>query len=340
MVAPTAPITKANEPLIETTSIRLSELESGAPFVQPFLSSPVRINLPPGIPPAFEALAHQASLSPLPHPRDTAYFRDSAAHHSLYRNAHQFTASDAIHRAAHSNYLYLPSETAIHTLDRVALICVTNRPENLAAMSENFRRQQYPNLEIIVVLNSTEIVEDEVRNALGDFDLVTVISTSPETTLGRCLNIAVQAASAPIFAKFDDDDYYGPNYVTDAIIAMRFSRAAVVGKHTFYAHLEATDQRVLRFPYHEFRYVSFVSGATLVVDRTQTRQLAFPDTSLGEDTGFLTRCQRKGLSIFASDRFSFVQNRGKANTWGIGEDQFLLGSTVVEASSAAHRVDS
>ncbi len=51
-------------------------------------------------------------------------------------------------------------------------------------------------------------------------------------SLGKCLNFAVDKSKYDIIAKFDDDDYYGPKYISDTIKAFESTDAKVVGKTT------------------------------------------------------------------------------------------------------------
>jgi hypothetical protein len=139
----------------------------------------------------------------------------------------------------------------------------------------------------------------------------------------------MDATTARFIAKFDDDDHYGPGYLADALRAHSFAGAGVVGKHTYYAHLATTDETVLRFPTHEFRYSSTLAGGTLVIDRSRTGGLRFPDISLGEDRAFLKACHRRGVSTFSADRFNFVQRRADDNTWAVSRQDFLIGTVPV-----------
>ena len=163
----------------------------------------------------------------------------------------------------------------------------------------------------------------------GELSNVTVLRRPASQSLGACLNDALDATDARFVAKFDDDDLYGQNYLTDAMRAHAFAGAAIVGKHSYYAYLAGEDRTVLRFPAHEFAYSSTLAGGTLVIDRDRTGDLRFADISLGEDRAFIRACHRRGLSTFSADRFNFVQVRSTDNTWAAGVDDFLVGTLPV-----------
>jgi len=147
------------------------------------------------------------------------------------------------------------------------------------------------------------------------------------------------SSSSRFVAKFDDDDRYGAHHLVDSLRAHGYAGAGVVGKHTYYAEIEATGERLLRFPGNEFRYTSTLAGGTLVIDRDRTGDLAFDDISLGEDRAFIAACNRRGLSTFSADRFNFVQSRGRDNTWTIADADFAAETVPVSQADPVHVVD-
>lgn len=225
----------------------------------------------------------------------------------------------------------------------VAVVCVSNRPHNLGNVLANVERQRHDRLELVYVDNSGTADLRETSSSLDSISAVlqrcTFLSRSPEVSLGACLNAALRRAGARFVAKFDDDDVYGPDYVVDALRAHRYAGAGVVGKHTYYAHLESTDEWLLRFPGHEFTYGSTLAGGTLVIDRELVGELAFEDISIGEDRAFIAACHRAGVPTFSADRFNFVQRRGEENTWRVDRPSFLRRSRLLDGPpSGPHEV--
>lgn len=224
------------------------------------------------------------------------------------------------------------------TTGDISIICVSRRPHLVTQVVDNLRRQLGVEFEFIFLANSSDFGDDQLQSLVDQVPRATVI-VEPKLSLGRCLNRGLRETSARFVAKFDDDDHYGPGYLSDSLRAHAYAGAGVVGKHTYYAHLAGTDQRVLRFPGHEFRYSASLAGGTFVIDRSRAGSLEFEDRSLGEDGAFLAACHRRGISTFAADRFNFVQHRGSDNTWSIQPDEFLVGSQIVDPSDDIHRVD-
>jgi len=220
---------------------------------------------------------------------------------------------------------------------RVAVVCVSMRPNLLDAVVANIQRQCDVDVEVVFVANSPTFDMEQVGAAFEALDRVVVFRPPERTTLGSALNRAMDLTDARFVAKFDDDDLYGPGFLADSLRAHGYAGAGVVGKHTYFARLGSTGETHLRFPANEFRYSGTLAGGTLVLDRDRIGDQRFEDISLGEDRAFLAQCHRRGFSTFSADRFNFVQMRTGSNTWTINEAAFLTGSVPVPPSTVIDR---
>jgi cellulose synthase/poly-beta-1,6-N-acetylglucosamine synthase-like glycosyltransferase len=211
----------------------------------------------------------------------------------------------------------------------VSVICVSNRPERLEHALENYRRQTYRPVELIFVMNSSRFDRNEVAARVAELPKARCLYVDEAATLADCLNEALTLADGEYFAKFDDDDHYGDDYLNDLMLPFDYSDAAIVGKRTTFMHLEGSDVTLLRNPGREFTFVPVVAGATLVVDRRATAGIHFSPVVQGTDTLFLTACTDAGLKIFSADRFNFVMTRNadlSRHTWPV-EEEHLIGSS-------------
>ena len=156
------------------------------------------------------------------------------------------------------------------------------------------------------------------------------LTAEASTPLGACYNLMLSRVEADYIAKMDDDDLYGDHYLFESLAAADYARADVVGQHAHYLHLSGPDLTVLRFADWEHRYTTFVSGPTLVARTDLVRDITFPETTTGEDTGFLNDCVRVGARIYSASRFGFVQRRGTTfgHTWDISDAEVLATSTI------------
>lgn len=222
---------------------------------------------------------------------------------------------------------------------RASVVCVSERPHLLDAVVDNVRRQQGIDVEFVLVTNHDGFGRLDVERALSVLPSARIVEMPAAASLGRCLNAGFAAASERHVAKFDDDDWYGSHHVADSLRAHGLAAAGVVGKHSYYAELLRSGERLLRFPANEFRYSGTLAGGTLVVDRDRTGSLEFEDRSLGEDRAFIAACHRRGVSTFSADRFGFIQRRGGENTWPIDDDSFRRSTRRVDPDDPVHVVE-
>jgi hypothetical protein len=299
-----------------------------APFVDDARANPLRRPDVRGLPAAFAALASAASRPPsrlgLAHGKRALgrWLVETRTMQPAYRDAFGYTSRDVVREIAIAAGRPVPA-LSDHC---VTVICVTNRLTELSRIAANFARQRHRSRRLIVILNLDDVDERVVDSAFGDLGDVDVVRVREDRSLGHCLNEGFRRATSRFVAKFDDDDEYGPDYLGDMLLTHRYAAAAVVGKHSYAAYLEASDETVLRAPGREFEYTSHVAGGTLVVDRERTDGIWFPDVSLGEDQAFIRSCERAGLPVCASDRFNYLQRRHRSNTWTVSEERYRRGS--------------
>src|SRR5699024_1381891 len=160
---------------------------------------------------------------------------------------------------------------------------------------------------------------------------VVMIEAPGSSSLGACLNAAVERPDGGVCAKRDDDDLYGEFYLHDLLRAREFSGADVVGKHAHYMYLAGTDATLLRFPWMEHRYTDRVMGPTITGGRDVFRAHPFEDVSRGEDSAFLEAVSEGGGKIYSADRFNFTQMRhGEAggHAWSASDREPMASADV------------
>jgi 2-polyprenyl-3-methyl-5-hydroxy-6-metoxy-1,4-benzoquinol methylase/spore maturation protein CgeB len=208
----------------------------------------------------------------------------------------------------------------------VSVICCSNRPDQLKTALANYQRQAHPDKELIFVANSDDYDLNAVEAMLTDVEGGRLVVCPPPAVLADGLNRALEVATGDYFAKFDDDDFYGPNYLSDLVLAFDYTSATVVGKRCYFTYVESRDETFLRFPDQEFSEVSFVHGATIVADRAKIGSIRFTPVRQGTDTLFQKDCLSAGLRIFSADRFNFAHVRHSdigRHTWKIEENAYL-----------------
>ena len=307
--------------------IALPKSLSTEPIVATRLTNPVIRLIPRGVPADIKLLAASASGKVvLPETNSIEQWFLAAERIDQER---RWAMSSDVERLVNDALDSVGIKARKQSLTDVALICVTNRPENTSLMLGNLNRQFAPNREVVLVLNAPDFDESAIRRALQTFSRVTILERSPEVPLGQCLNTAMANTDARVVAKFDDDDCYGTNYLDDMVSALSWSGAAVVGKHSYLAYLESENVSILRFPGHEWSFTGYIAGGTIVVDRQAVPKISFQHQTLGEDTSFLADVEKQGGLILSTGAMGFVQLRHGANTWVKENVEFKKNSSVI-----------
>lgn len=208
----------------------------------------------------------------------------------------------------------------------VSIITCTKRQDYIMNVFKNYRRQRYPIKELIIVINNDNIQIDFYKDMAKQYKNVQVYQLPEKKSLGKCLNYAVEKSQYSYIAKFDDDDYYAPYYLTDSIPAFDKSKADIIGKRAHFMYLRGSDMLILRFHLDENRYVSILPGATLIFKRKIFRKVQFADQSIGEDTQFCLDSIAKGYKVYSTDKYNFLAVRRKNSenhTWVINDKELL-----------------
>ena len=112
----------------------------------------------------------------------------------------------------------------------VSIITCTNQENSLNNILKNFQRQNYPKKELIIIINNNEKISlKDWKEKIQDIENIRIYKIPEKISLGKCLNFGVEKSKYGIIAKFDDDDYYGPKYLSEIIKNFHISNADIVG---------------------------------------------------------------------------------------------------------------
>ena len=214
----------------------------------------------------------------------------------------------------------------------VSVITVTNSDVFIKNILENFSRQKHEKKELILVLNKNSLEKTKYEKEAKKHSNVRVIKLDEKISLGQCLNYAVKISCYNILAKFDDDDYYGPRYITDSLKYFKTTDADVIGKRSHLVYFENNKVLAIRNPNHENKYDSFVNGSSLIFKKSIFKKIKFANISIAEDTQFCNDCIKKGIKIYSTNRFHHVYIRRsskKYHSWKINDKDFLKNSCKV-----------
>ncbi len=191
----------------------------------------------------------------------------------------------------------------------VSIMTCTNRPSRMENVELSYLRQNYQPKELIIVLNNNDMRLKEWQARVKGYPGITVLQVDEDISLGKCYNFAVRHAKYDYVAKFDDDDYYAPNFLSGQMPAFDYTCADIVGKSCRFIYF--LDISTLGF--HEaspqFSYVPYVIGATMIVRKEVFNYIKFRDITIGEDSEFQKDCQAAGQKVFSVDKYNYVTIR-------------------------------
>ena len=212
----------------------------------------------------------------------------------------------------------------------VSIVIASNRPHFIDRIVKNVSRQVYPNIEVIIIAqnyNDQELLklEQKLKDSSKVFRAIHVIKNDSEDTLGKRLNQGIALSQGEYVAKFDDDDFYFPNYLQDMLIPFKFGDYGIVGKKEIFIYLEGQNKTFVRYKGQRHMETDFLTGATLVFSRKALTQLSFGDLNRGEDSNILEQAKKLKIKTYVADPFNFVVYRSKElsnHTWQV-EDKFF-----------------
>lgn len=214
----------------------------------------------------------------------------------------------------------------------ISVITSTNRKSNLDSYIKQMNKQNFVDLQVILVTHGFELEQyekDKIYDTLK-FDLE-IIEVSAHMPLGYCLNTAISRVKHPYIAKMDDDDFYFENYLIDSWIAAKYSGADLVGKLSTYTFLEGSKLIISKHKKTRRKYNEFVMGATFFSKSSLMKKYMFSYLSTGEDSDFLRRINEDNSVIYADHPYNFCiyrSNNLDSHTWKISDINFMKNSTI------------
>ncbi|GAB2693297.1 glycosyltransferase family 2 protein [Paenibacillus thermoaerophilus] len=214
----------------------------------------------------------------------------------------------------------------------VTIVTATMRPPYIDNVFRNYARQKWKPKELIIVLNKSGMRISRYRKFAARYPNVRVFRLPERNSLGQCLNFAAKQAKYPYIAKFDDDDYYGPAYIPEAMSRFSRQKADLVGKHSFFfyfPHLKVLALRVRAF--HPYSGRNRIAGATIMFHKRVMRKVQFSRVRQGSDVKFVEACLREGFKLSGTSPYHFAAIR-RANrlshTWKVSERELLAGKSM------------
>ncbi|HEX4294101.1 MAG TPA: hypothetical protein VHZ29_08200 [Rhizomicrobium sp.] len=234
-------------------------------------------------------------------------WRDAVSHHTVFERLETILAAVKVTPV----YNQPPRP-------RVNVVMPTLRPEHIPFALEMFRSQTWRETALTIVANGVQVPEPIVRQ-IRETPGASLCAVPQDKTIGYCMNFGIDRADADYWAKWDDDDVYGPHILEDQMLQRKYLDFDVAGKAAIFNYIEERDGVFVR----DFAVRDTVSrhlgGGTLLV-RNLGRYFA-EDGRGAEDRAFLHLARERGDRIVSGDPFNFMQVRRKdssTHTWARG----------------------
>ncbi len=160
-----------------------------------------------------------------------------------------------------------------------------------------FRRQDYPNRELVVLDDG----DDRVADLVGDDPRIRYIGLDERLVLGDKRNLACELARGELIVHWDDDDWQAPSRLSYQVRAMSAGGASLCGTRRTLYFDPATHKAWLHCYPEGLR--GWVAGNSLCYRRSLWDQNRFPSVAVGEDTRFVW--DRRAGKPLALDDYRF-----------------------------------
>jgi hypothetical protein len=234
-------------------------------------------------------------------------WREALTHHTLFERLETILAAANV--AARYNRPRTP---------RINAVMPTLRPEYIPFALDMFRRQAYGEASLTIVANGVS-VPDDIARLVRETKGARLCAVPADKTIGYCMNSGIDQVEAEYWAKWDDDDVYGPHFLSDQMLQRKYLDFDVAGKAAIFNYIEEHDAIYLRDGAVRDTLSQHLGGGTLLV-RNDGRYFA-EDGRGSEDRAFVFLARERGDRVVSGDPFNFIQIRRKdasTHTWAQG----------------------
>ncbi|SDW09200.1 glycosyltransferase [Paenibacillus sp. CF384] len=236
--------------------------------------------------------------------------------------------------------------TSADTDTGVTIITSTIRKDLMHNMFDNYDRQEWSVKELIVIINDNDIAMGPYQELAKQYENVRVFRVDESRNLGACLNYGVSRARYSYIAKFDDDDYYSPQYLDESMLLFIKKKADVVGKRSSYFFFPHRSLLLLRKttvkPYSRCRRIA---GPTIMFHKRVFKKVSFSTKVVaGSDARFVQSCLKQGFKVFTASSYNFAANRRsnrRSHTWQVSDKQLIAskGAAIIRTKDFKPFVD-
>ncbi|GAA1306367.1 hypothetical protein Psi02_23780 [Planotetraspora silvatica] len=210
----------------------------------------------------------------------------------------------------------------------VSVILPSRRPWMAAFALKQIAQQRDVDLEVVYAAHG--FPADAVREAAREFPFpIEIMEIDGETVFGDVLNTAIERAGGDYVAKWDDDDWYGQDHLSDLLLAKAYSGADLVGMSAEFFYLEPLNVTIRRAKFISEITTNLVAGGTIMMERTALKELGgFRPLPRAVDSALLATVGESGGTVYRTHGLGYMLLRGltEQHTWLQPLSQFLRSS--------------
>ncbi|MBS4067191.1 MAG: glycosyltransferase [Sulfurimonas sp.] len=208
----------------------------------------------------------------------------------------------------------------------VSFVMPTIRFDLIADAIRSYDKFKYKNKELVVAVNNDAIVLADCLKMVRDRSDIRFLHVPQSEPVGRCLNVAIEAAHGDFIAKIDDDDVYGPDYLLGFIHALRSVAFDLAGKVPAFWYEEDENSLLIKREFWKYHscYKHLMGGTFFFrhdgVNRYDETVRGYADLEMQE------RMHTDGKILLSVDCFDYVHVRrgGGHHTWKLTSDDIRL----------------
>ncbi len=197
----------------------------------------------------------------------------------------------------------------------VWVIVPFSRPANAWRVLANFSRQQVQSKKLVLVANGAA----RDMPLLGGVSL-SLTSDAHQSDAKNTALAEIRKRGGGFTVVMDDDDYYGPQFLTEAVGYAKTHD--VVGKAR---HFVSADRNLwLCSREQRNRKQSWLTGGTIGCWAETAPE--YPRVGYGEDAEFCAQAERQGMSVFGTDIYHYLYRRNSASdhAWRVSTEELRM----------------
>jgi len=201
--------------------------------------------------------------------------------------------------------------------DHVWVIVPFSRPENLHHVLANFRRQKFPFKKLCLVENGRALAAAAEPRQKERFDAHLLLTSDPHQSSAKNTALhEIRQRGGGFTVVMDDDDWYGPQFLTEAAGYAR--TYDVVGKSRHFVSMDGQLWLCSRERAH--RPIASLNGGTIGCWAETAPE--YQVTAHGEDIMFCREAERRGMKCFGTDIYHYLYRResNRDHAWRISAE--------------------